>query len=480
MDGLKRNFKKGNLFLLTGLIVGIFLWISIPSVCAISSDNKIIYDLPLFDNYGPAFSTWHGESEKPLGNALLKGKITLNNDQFSPGDTIKIILDLYFSGTIISGQYGALMTDLGYDTWMFKTDDFLEEDTELGQIKGSEYMGIGSGQEIPPIMLRNITHTYEIQIPDSAISGEYDVYAFIEDTQYQTNPVTIKIIGESSPDNKINGFTGLVFSKDFDEESGESIGITDVFSTTDDRVCALSSFDPLKSNGIIEWKWYEPSGDLYDSLSIDAEKGWDWVYSYINITGDEPELIPGYWTVDFIFDGEIIGSKQFTIKGDTLSGLSDSTETEDKSLEKGFGFYKQGDYEEAIKAFNQAITDNPKNAEALSMKGLSLNQLKKYEEAIEVFDQYIKIDPNNALVWSSKGIALYETGKYDEVVKACDQALKIEPDESIWSLKGMALSKLGKYNEAAQAFEKALEFNPNDSNNIKMRDYAISMQNEKT
>ena len=192
----KTNKKQGEFWIYRMSII-LFLLLSILAyipASAVTSDNAIIYDIPLFDNYGPAFATWSGEAEMPLGNALLKGTVSINKDKIKPGEKIIVDLDISFSGTIIAGEDGAVMNELGYDIWMLSTEEISGENIELGSIEGSEYLGIGGGQDIPPLMLRNISHSYEVIIPEEAIPGTYEIYAFIEGTKYQTKPVTITIL----------------------------------------------------------------------------------------------------------------------------------------------------------------------------------------------------------------------------------------------------------------------------------------------
>lgn len=318
MDGrrvmLKKQISASGKF----LIIVLSVIILIPSGLAITSEDKMIYDLPLFDNYGPAFATWSG-GDIPLGTALLKGTVTFDKDNYNPGDRAKIRLDLAFSATIIAGENGALMDELGYDTWMLHTEDFLGFDVELGEIKGSEFMGIGKGQEIPPLMVRNVSHTYYYEIPDSAYPGTYNVYAFIDNSEYQTNPVRITINGDSgysesySSKGELTGFSGMVISKNFDEENGEPIKISDTFLITDERICAFVSFDPLLSDSKLEWHWYDPTGNLFIEDFLLAEEGWDWACYYIDIQDYEKPLLPGEWKVDFLYDGEILDSKRFSL-----------------------------------------------------------------------------------------------------------------------------------------------------------------------
>ena len=179
---------------LKGLIIILFLISFYPSVNAVSSDYKIIYDLPFFDNYGPAFSTWTGGGDPPLGSALLKGQISVDNDKVKAGNPFDLTLDLYFSGSTIGGFRGAIMKTEGGDDWYLNTKKITGEDIKLGEIRSREYLGISEEMDYPPVVAKNITHTYEVEIPEDAERGTYDIYAYVSGTKYKTAPLTITVI----------------------------------------------------------------------------------------------------------------------------------------------------------------------------------------------------------------------------------------------------------------------------------------------
>lgn len=130
---------------------------------------------------------------------------------------------------------------------------------------------------------------------------------------------------------------------------------------------------------------------------------------------------------------------------------------------KGNILYNQGKYDEAIKAYDEAIKIDPKSSSAWFNKGLALEELGKYNEAIKAYDQVIKLEPNDAApAWNNKGNALGEQGKYSDAIKSYDQAIKIDPNDAIyWSNKGGTLNNLGKYSDAINACDKAIKLDPN-------------------
>ena len=50
---------------------------------------------------------------------------------------------------------------------------------------------------------------------------------------------------------------------------------------------------------------------------------------------------------------------------------------------------------------------NPDDVPAWYNKGIALDNLGKYDEAIKAYDEAIKLDPNDAVAWNNKGVALF-------------------------------------------------------------------------
>ncbi|VVB68700.1 Photosystem I assembly protein Ycf3 [uncultured archaeon] len=119
-----------------------------------------------------------------------------------------------------------------------------------------------------------------------------------------------------------------------------------------------------------------------------------------------------------------------------------------------------GYYEDALRAYEEAIRINPQFLTAWKNKGNVLYALAKYNESIQAYEQAIEIDQKYALAWNGKGLALSMMGRWDEAVKAYDRAIENAPDdEVIWYNKGIALCNMGKYNAAIKCFEQAIRLN---------------------
>jgi tetratricopeptide (TPR) repeat protein len=132
-------------------------------------------------------------------------------------------------------------------------------------------------------------------------------------------------------------------------------------------------------------------------------------------------------------------------------------------VSKGNALIKLDKYDEAIKAFDEALDVAPMSATAWSGKGSALQKLGKDDEAIKAFDKALNLDPMSATAWSGKGFVLQKLGKDDEGVHAYDKAFQLDPasvSATTWSNKGAAYLNLSKYDEAIQALDKANELDP--------------------
>ncbi|MGB7545713.1 MAG: tetratricopeptide repeat protein, partial [Methanothrix sp.] len=124
--------------------------------------------------------------------------------------------------------------------------------------------------------------------------------------------------------------------------------------------------------------------------------------------------------------------------------------------------YGQGKYDEAIKAYGEAIKLDPNYKEAFYNKGLALAALDKRNEAIQAYDEAIKLDPNYKEAFYNKGLALAALHKRNEAIQAYDEAIKLDPNykEAFYN-KGLALDALDNCSEAIEAYDEAIKLDPN-------------------
>jgi tetratricopeptide (TPR) repeat protein len=144
---------------------------------------------------------------------------------------------------------------------------------------------------------------------------------------------------------------------------------------------------------------------------------------------------------------------------------------ENLDLEEKFNLYYEqalilhvnGDYEEAITPYDNALKINPDKHETWHNRGTALGNLGRNEEAIASYDQALKIKPDKHEAWYNRGIALDNLGRLEEAIASYDQALKIKSDyPDAWNNRGIALGNLGRLEEAIASFDHALKIKPDD------------------
>ncbi|MVM34160.1 tetratricopeptide repeat protein [Spirosoma sp. HMF4905] len=100
----------------------------------------------------------------------------------------------------------------------------------------------------------------------------------------------------------------------------------------------------------------------------------------------------------------------------------------DMTVKAGLEAYQNGQYEEAVKLFDQSLEKNPANAFVLDMKGSSLFKLKRYDEAEATLLTATKVDPKDAWPYFDLARVYCAMGRSAEANSAKRQAIKLQPD----------------------------------------------------
>ncbi|TFH54305.1 MAG: tetratricopeptide repeat protein [Methanothrix sp.] len=184
----------------------------------------------------------------------------------------------------------------------------------------------------------------------------------------------------------------------------------------------------------------------------------------LNFTGTdtgsgEPDVQGGLFTNGF----------EFALEGFSFSSIKEAPSAGDASPEKmnattwfgrGYALSAKGEYEQAAKAYDEALKLDPGLAYAWIQKGKALYQLGRYNESTLACQLAVRIDPNCTSAWNSLGASLFMQGKNDEAIDACNRAIELEADyDSAWNSKGYAFMSLGKYDESVKSFDQALKIN---------------------
>jgi tetratricopeptide (TPR) repeat protein len=144
------------------------------------------------------------------------------------------------------------------------------------------------------------------------------------------------------------------------------------------------------------------------------------------------------------------------------------------------GWMKKGDdlmewkqYQQALKAFEQAIKAKRNHAPAWKSKGMALMELEEFDRAVQCFDKFIKLTPESGEGWTLKANALEEMGDYP-AVEACYAAARVAfPDEpTLGFFEGVYFNRTQQFDRAIESLSRMIEHSP-DPLSLTARSHAL-------
>ncbi len=123
--------------------------------------------------------------------------------------------------------------------------------------------------------------------------------------------------------------------------------------------------------------------------------------------------------------------------------------------------FQRGRADEALKLIVRAIKMEPRNADAHSNLGMVLATLRRNAEAMASFDKALALEPHNLGALANRGRALVEAGRAEEGLASLNKALALAPRHVEARInRGNALFQLGRHDEAVQDYDQALALVP--------------------
>jgi protein O-GlcNAc transferase len=135
--------------------------------------------------------------------------------------------------------------------------------------------------------------------------------------------------------------------------------------------------------------------------------------------------------------------------------------TTQQALELALRHHEAGRLSEAEKIYRQILSDQPHNAEVLSLLSAITFQAGDHQRALEPIKQAIAIDPGTATYHNNLGRILAAMGRLDEAVTAFRSALELSPDRAeVHRNLGKALAEQEHFQAAIDAYRSALKLKP--------------------
>ena len=125
---------------------------------------------------------------------------------------------------------------------------------------------------------------------------------------------------------------------------------------------------------------------------------------------------------------------------------------------RGNAYTAKGDYDRALRDFDQSITLNPAYAKAFNNRGVAHLRKGEFELAIEAFDDAIKLDPGYGAAFVNRAGAYLKMKDHQRAARDYDEAIRLQPDlQSAWSGRCWTRAVLGAWQAALEDCDRALQ-----------------------
>lgn len=140
----------------------------------------------------------------------------------------------------------------------------------------------------------------------------------------------------------------------------------------------------------------------------------------------------------------------------TADRLGDLKISATDPLEKGRNLLNTGDLNGAITELSQAMSRDPKLAEAHNLLGVAYQMKGLNDRAMQSFEAALKIDKKNLQTLNNLGYLLLSTGDYKRASTFLKKAARLAPENPrVLNNLAIAQSELGKFDEATKNFVRA-------------------------
>ncbi|MHC5937079.1 tetratricopeptide repeat-containing S1 family peptidase [Nostoc sp.] len=141
--------------------------------------------------------------------------------------------------------------------------------------------------------------------------------------------------------------------------------------------------------------------------------------------------------------------------------VSKGNTTARRWIERGNQLWRLGRYQEAVKAFDEAIKLKPAFVYlAYYGKDLALGWDRKYQESVDALESAVKLKPDFVAAWESLSVNYRQLNQLEQALLAINKAIQLQPENAnLYNQKCEILEDLKRYTEAETAINKAIKLN---------------------
>jgi tetratricopeptide (TPR) repeat protein len=173
---------------------------------------------------------------------------------------------------------------------------------------------------------------------------------------------------------------------------------------------------------------------------------------------------PGVFKASFVFEKKSPASSATPPKSDATATtaaktlpteLQEVARTARKNVERG-------KFRTAEKQYQQILTKDPNNLDALSNLGVVYFRLGKIRSAESTLKKAVAVAPNDDFVLTTLGIVHYRQSRFDDALRELRKAIEINPNSATaHNYLGITASQKGRQQEAEKEMLQAITKDPN-------------------
>lgn len=147
----------------------------------------------------------------------------------------------------------------------------------------------------------------------------------------------------------------------------------------------------------------------------------------------------------------------------------------------GLALMEQGQVEEPLRHFSEAVRIRPEYEDAHNNLGLALASLGRWQEATNHLIRACLANPAYSKAHHNLGSAFFTLGNLREATNQFRQALSLNPTNAdTWYNLGVALANMGHPDQAASSYAQALRLAPRDAATHHWMGKALAAQGQRT
>jgi tetratricopeptide (TPR) repeat protein len=130
---------------------------------------------------------------------------------------------------------------------------------------------------------------------------------------------------------------------------------------------------------------------------------------------------------------------------------------------------RTGDLSGALKDYDAAIAQNPKDADSYVNRGITHNELGQNPQAIADYTKALELKPDQILAYYNRANAYHQLKQYEEAMADYRKTIDLDPQYAYaYANRGATYFQMGQKSEAIADLEKAIEIfsSKNDANNV--------------